>query len=88
MFDFFGRNGRPRIKPRMRRVPRVRLTLERLEGRHQQVQSQHEVVRRGLEQVSPREATELRNAWRRYCEVIAELDETTAEIEALRRLAG
>jgi hypothetical protein len=46
--------------------------LERLEGRHQQVQSQHERVRRGLERVSPLEAAELRNAWRRYCEVIAE----------------
>jgi hypothetical protein len=62
--------------------------LERLEGRHQQVQSQHEMVRRGLEGVSPLEVAELRNAWRRYCEVIAELDETTAEIEALRRCAG
>jgi hypothetical protein len=62
--------------------------LERLEGRHQQVQSQHEAVRRGLERVSPREAAELRTAWRRYCEVIAELDETTAEIEALRNCAG
>jgi len=29
---------------------------------------------------------ELRRAWRRYCEVIAELEETTAEFETLRRM--
>jgi len=59
--------------------------LDRLEVRHQRLQSEHEAVRRGLESVSPREAAELRNAWRRYCEVIAELDQTTAELEALRK---
>jgi hypothetical protein len=58
--------------------------LDRLEGRHQRVQSQHETVRRNLERVTPREADELRHAWRRYCEVIAELDQTTAEFEAFR----
>jgi hypothetical protein len=58
--------------------------LDRLEGRHQRVQSQHEAVRRNLERVTPREADELRQAWRRYCEVIAELEQTTAEFEALR----
>jgi len=35
----------------------------------------------------PREAEELRRAWLRYCEAIAELDETTAEFEALRTCA-
>ena len=29
-------------------------------------------------------AEELRHAWRRYCEVIDELDKTTAELESLR----
>jgi len=58
--------------------------LDRLEIRHQRVQNEHEAVRRNLERVTPREADELRHAWRRYCEVIAELDETTAEFEALR----
>jgi hypothetical protein len=61
--------------------------LDRLEGRHQKIQTEHENARRGLDRVrvSPREAEELRNAWRRYCEVIEELDKTTAEFEALRR---
>jgi hypothetical protein len=62
--------------------------LDRLEGRHQRVHSQHELVRRSLERVTPREADELRCAWRRYCEVIAELEETTADFEALREFAG
>jgi hypothetical protein len=62
--------------------------LDRLEVRHQRVQSEHEVVRRSLERVTSREADELRHAWRRYCEVIAQLDETTAEFEALRNFSG
>jgi len=61
--------------------------LDRLESRHQRVQSEHELVRRSLERVTPREAEELRYAWRRYCEVIAELERTTAEFEALRTRA-
>jgi hypothetical protein len=62
--------------------------LDRLELRHQRIQSEHEVVRRNLERVTRREADELRHAWRRYCEVIAELDETTEEFEALRIFSG
>jgi hypothetical protein len=62
--------------------------LDRLEVRHQRVQSQHETVRRDLERVTPREAAELRNAWHRYCEVIAELEKTTAEFESLRTYTG
>jgi len=58
--------------------------LDRLESRHQKIQTEHEQARRGLERVTPREAEELRNAWQRYCEVIDELDKTTAELEALR----
>lgn len=62
--------------------------LDRLEGRHRRVQSEHELVRRGLERVNPEERAELRRAWRRYCEVIAELDATTAEMESLRTRSG
>jgi len=62
--------------------------LDRLEVRHQRVQSEHELVRRNLERVTPREADELRLAWRRYCEVIAELEQTTAEFEAFRTFTG
>jgi len=59
--------------------------LDQLEGRHQRVQSDHDRARRGLERLASGEAEELRHAWQRYCEVIAELDRTTAEFEALRR---
>ena len=60
--------------------------LDRLEVRHQRVQAEHDSVRRGLERLTPNEMEELRRAWRRYCEVIAELEETTAEFETLRRM--
>lgn len=59
--------------------------LDRLEVRHQRAQAEHDSARRGLERLSSGELEELRRAWRRYCEVIAELDETTAEFEALMR---
>jgi len=59
--------------------------LDRLEGRHQRIQADHDSARRGLERLSPNDTEELRAAWRRYCEVIVELDQTTAEFEALRR---
>jgi hypothetical protein len=59
--------------------------LDRLETRHQRAQSEHESARRGLERLMPYEAEELLRAWHRYCEVIAALDESTAEFEALRR---
>ena len=61
--------------------------LDRLEGRHQRVQTEHDSARRSLERLTPREAEEMRRAWLRYCEVIAELNETTAEFEALRTCA-
>ncbi|HEV8017595.1 MAG TPA: hypothetical protein VGP32_03450 [Steroidobacteraceae bacterium] len=59
--------------------------LDRLEGRRQRVQAAHDSARRGLERLSSRGTGELRSAWRRYCEAIAALDQTTAEFEALRR---
>jgi len=68
--------------------PRFLERLDNLEGRHQRIQSEHEAVRRGLERVTHQEAAALRAAWRRYCEVIAELDRTTAELEVLRTRAG
>ena len=58
--------------------------LDRLESHHQRIQSEHNEARRGLERLSPKESEELREAWRRYCDVIAELDRTAAEFEALR----
>ncbi|HVN44330.1 MAG TPA: hypothetical protein VMT66_03685 [Steroidobacteraceae bacterium] len=60
--------------------------LDRLELRHQRIQAEHDNARRGIERLTPNEIEELRRAWRRYCEVIAELDETTAEFEDLRRM--
>ncbi len=58
--------------------------LDRLEQLHQRVHTEHKIVRRNLQRVTPQEADELRIAWRRYCEVIAELDKTTAEFESFR----
>jgi len=58
--------------------------LDRLESHHQRLQSEHYQARRDLDRVSATECEQLRNAWRRYCEVIAELDRNTAEFEALR----
>ena len=59
--------------------------LDRLEGLHQRAQAEHDSARRGLERLTPGEVEELRCAWRRYCEVMESLDETTAAFEALRR---
>ena len=67
--------------------PRFLQRLDSLEGRHQRIQTEHEAVRRGLERVTHQGAAALRAAWRRYCEVIAELDRTTAEVEVLRSRA-
>ncbi len=61
--------------------------LDRLEGPHQRVQSKDDSAQHGLERPTPREAEELRRAWRRYCEVIAELEEPSAEFEARRTSA-
>jgi hypothetical protein len=58
--------------------------LERLEGRHQRAQGEHDSARRSLERPTAGEIEELHRAWRRYCEVIAELDESSAEYGKLR----
>lgn len=62
--------------------------LKRLESRHRELQKEHDLARRRLDQVTADEAGELRNAWQDYCEVIAELDETTAALEHLRTGTG
>jgi hypothetical protein len=58
--------------------------LQALEGRHQRLQSEHDHARRRLERLAPGDAGQLREAWRRYCEVIAALDRTASEFEGLR----
>ena len=58
--------------------------LDLVESRHQRIQTEHEDARRGLERVRVEEIAELRDAWQRYCDVIAELDRATAELESLR----
>lgn len=55
--------------------------LDRLEARNERLQSQCEDVRRGLEQPSSDEVEEVQRAWRHYCEVIAELDQTSPQFE-------
>ena len=58
--------------------------LDLLEPRHQLLQSGHETVRRGPERVRAQNCEELRDAWDRYCSVIADLDSTTAGLEVPR----
>lgn len=58
--------------------------LERLERQRRRIQCQHECVRRDVERPSSADAEELRRAWSRYCRVIAELEQATAEFETLR----
>lgn len=58
--------------------------LDRLESRHRQIQTAHESAWRRLDRADPKEACELREAWQRYCEIIAELERTTGELERLR----
>jgi hypothetical protein len=64
--------------------PRFWDRLDRLESHHQRIKSEHNEARRGLERLPPGESHELEQAWRCYCDVIAELERTTAEFEALR----
>lgn len=69
-------------------APTVWDDLKRLEGRHRELQREHDLARRRLDQVTPVEADQLRDAWRDYCEVIAELDDATAALEHLRTGTG
>ena len=52
--------------------------LERLESWHRRVQWDHERAQRDLKRQPSAEAEESRQAWLRYCEVIAALDRATA----------
>lgn len=61
--------------------------LDILESRHRHILSEHQKALRDLMRLSSLEAGELREAWQRYCAVIAELDRATAEIETLRTCA-
>lgn len=58
--------------------------LDLLETRHRRLQDEHEQARRDLENHRASNADDLREVWNRYCAVIADLDETTAELEMLR----
>lgn len=71
-----------------RLTPPVWDDLERLESRCRQLQQEHDLAVRRLDEVQPEEAGDLRAAWRDYCEVIAELDDTTAALQHLRTGKG
>ena len=58
--------------------------LNRIERHHERIQSQHETWRRSLARSRVTLNADLRLAWQRYCEVIAELHRTTGELEMLR----
>ena len=62
--------------------------LDRLESQHRQVQAERESARRRLDRADPGASDELRDVWRRYCDVIADLDRTTAAFDALYRSAS
>jgi hypothetical protein len=58
--------------------------LNRVEGLHLRLQSQHEAVRRELTAIPSTRNAGFKDAWQRYCDVIRELDMATAELETLR----
>jgi hypothetical protein len=61
--------------------------LDRLESHHRRIASAHESAQRDLSRLGSLAPGELREAWKRYCDVIAELDRATAEFETLRMCA-
>lgn len=58
--------------------------LNRVEGLHLRLQTRHEAVRRELTAIPSSRNSGFQDVWQRYCEVIRELDMTTAELEAIR----
>jgi hypothetical protein len=58
--------------------------LNKVESMHVRLQSRHEAVRRELTAIPSARNSGFDVVWQRYCEVIRELDMTTAELEALR----
>lgn len=57
--------------------------LERLEERRRRIHWRHDLARRELEQTVSPETEELRRVWRRYCDVIAQLEELAREFATL-----
>jgi len=64
--------------------PRFWDRLDRLESHRLRSQSEHNEARRRLERLGPHESAELGQAWRSYCDAIAQLDRAVGEFEALR----
>jgi len=62
--------------------------LDRLERGHIRIQSQHELLRGELKDAMRIGDVVLQQTWKRYCDVIAELDRITFEIEELRTRVG
>lgn len=62
--------------------------LELLERRHRRAQWEHHLSQRDLQRSARGEAQARQKAWQHYCEVIAELERATADIEALRACAS
>lgn len=58
--------------------------LNRVESHHLQLLARHEAMRRELTAIRGTPEVSFHDVWRRYCEVILDLDRTTAELEALR----
>jgi hypothetical protein len=58
--------------------------LDRIELHHRRIQSEHETWRRSLDRFRDTQSSDLFIVWQRYCQVIAELELTTAQLEALR----
>jgi hypothetical protein len=61
---------------------------DRLEDHHPRLQCKHDSARRHFDSAGSRESVEVRDCWRHYCQVIAELDQTGADFEALRTWTG
>jgi hypothetical protein len=61
--------------------------IARLEGRRRQLGCEQVAARKRLDEFLPARPDGLRAAWRDYCEVTADLEETNAALEHLR-LAG
>jgi hypothetical protein len=59
--------------------------LDTLELRHQNLRAQHDSLRRSLDELSTATMEdELREIWKQYCEVVAELEHAADEFIVLR----
>jgi hypothetical protein len=59
-------------------------SLDRIELHHRRIQSEHDTWRRSLDRFRDTPSPDLQLVWQRYCQVIAELEDTTAQLEELR----